>query len=127
MATASGGTAAPVTEPPPRGARLTDANGAPASPVVPAPRSFHGVEKRLFTEGFAFDFFQAVRLLEKLAPDRKPVGQDPFGEGTRIEDAVNRRKEHGCHAAGQPLPLHDITRVFVVCPVLDDELDLVGR
>jgi type VI secretion system protein ImpH len=34
------------------------------------------VAERLFAEGYAFDFFQAVRLLEKLAPDRRPVGHD---------------------------------------------------
>jgi type VI secretion system protein ImpH len=32
------------------------------------------VAERLFTEGFAFEFFQAVRLLTRLRPDRKPVG-----------------------------------------------------
>jgi type VI secretion system protein ImpH len=30
---------------------------------------------RLFSEGFAFDFFQAVRLLEKVLPERRPVGR----------------------------------------------------
>ena len=32
------------------------------------------VTERLFAEGHAFDFFQAVRLLEKMAPERRPVG-----------------------------------------------------
>jgi type VI secretion system protein ImpH len=32
--------------------------------------------ERLFAEGFAFDFFQAVRLLEKLSPKRRPVGRE---------------------------------------------------
>jgi type VI secretion system protein ImpH len=31
---------------------------------------------RLYAEAYAFDFFQAVRLLEKMAPERRPVGQD---------------------------------------------------
>jgi type VI secretion system protein ImpH len=30
----------------------------------------------LFTEGYAVDFFQAVRLLEKMAPERRPVGHE---------------------------------------------------
>ena len=30
---------------------------------------------RLFAEGYTFDFFQAVRLLEQLAPDRRRVGR----------------------------------------------------
>jgi type VI secretion system protein ImpH len=34
---------------------------------------------RLFNEPYRFDFFQAVRLLERASPDRIPVGQDgPF-------------------------------------------------
>jgi type VI secretion system protein ImpH len=33
------------------------------------------VAARLFTDGPAFDFFQAVRLLARLAPDRRPVGR----------------------------------------------------
>src|SRR5262245_38110113 len=35
----------------------------------------NSVERQLFEEAFAFDFFQAVRLLEKLDPHRKPVGR----------------------------------------------------
>ena len=31
---------------------------------------------RLFAEPYRFDFFQAVRLLGRIAPDRVPVGQD---------------------------------------------------
>ena len=58
-----------------------------ARPQAPAPSDpmenrqstiANTVERRLFEEGFAFDFFQAVRLLEKLDPKRKPVGRtDP--------------------------------------------------
>jgi type VI secretion system protein ImpH len=33
------------------------------------------VAERLFAEGFAFDFFQAVRLLQRIDPARKPVGR----------------------------------------------------
>ncbi len=33
------------------------------------------VEERLWEEPFAFDFFQSVRLLERLGKDRKPVGR----------------------------------------------------
>src|SRR5260370_38455763 len=32
--------------------------------------------KRLFADGPSFDFFQAVRLLERLFPERKPVGRE---------------------------------------------------
>lgn len=36
--------------------------------------SEQGVEKRLYDEAFVFDFFQAVRLMQRLAPERAPVG-----------------------------------------------------
>jgi type VI secretion system protein ImpH len=44
------------------------------------------IAERLFAEGYAFDFFQAVRLLEKLAPERRPVGHDatPRSEAARF-------------------------------------------
>lgn len=44
-----------------------------AEPVDPRERS---VEERLFADGPSFSFFQAVRLSEKLSPDRVPVGFD---------------------------------------------------
>jgi len=42
--------------------------------------------ERLFAEGYAFDFFQAVRLLEKMAPERRPVGHEgpPSTEAARF-------------------------------------------
>ena len=39
-------------------------------------RTDPSVEDSLFEEGYAFDFFQAVRVLERLYPDRQPVGHD---------------------------------------------------
>src|SRR5207249_11403479 len=50
------------------------------------PRLWRTVGERLFAEGFAFDFFQAVRLLEKLAPERRAVGHDatPHIEAARF-------------------------------------------
>jgi type VI secretion system protein ImpH len=49
---------------------------------TPAPLSGElSVAERLFEEGYAFDFFQAVRLLERLAPARRPVGRNgPLAE-----------------------------------------------
>ena len=46
---------------------------------------------RLFAEPQAFDFFQAVRLLEELHPDRMPVGEfsDPHDEVLRFETAAS--------------------------------------
>jgi type VI secretion system protein ImpH len=44
------------------------------------------VAERLFEEPYIFDFFQAVRILERLAPDRKPVGRGgpPLSEVVRF-------------------------------------------
>jgi type VI secretion system protein ImpH len=44
------------------------------------------IAERLFAEGYGFDFFQAVRLLEKMAPERGPVGHDspPAAEVARF-------------------------------------------
>jgi len=39
-------------------------------------RTDPSVEELLFAEGFRFEFFQAVRLLEKVFPERGPVGRD---------------------------------------------------
>ena len=59
----------------------------PADPMTktdgPSPPS---VADRLFSEGFAFDFFQAVRLLHALEPGRAPVGRGgpPSAEAVRF-------------------------------------------
>lgn len=39
-----------------------------------APKNPPSIERLLYAEPFAFDFFQAVRLLERLQPDRQPLG-----------------------------------------------------
>ncbi len=52
-----------------------------SAPVAPR------LDETLFAEGYRFDFFQAVRLLEKLAPARRPVGH----QGTVAEEAIRFR------------------------------------
>lgn len=44
------------------------------------------VERLLFEEGYRFDFFQAIRVLERLYPERQPVGHSahPAGEVVRF-------------------------------------------
>ena len=44
------------------------------------------LEDVLFEEGYRFDFFQAVRVLERLYPERQPVGRDanPSREAVRF-------------------------------------------
>lgn len=46
----------------------------------------HSPAGRLFTEGYAFDFFQAVRLLQWMRPDRQSVGRSgpPSAEVVRF-------------------------------------------
>jgi type VI secretion system protein ImpH len=67
MAATRGGTT-PVRPSPPAGAVP---RAGPAGPPPPRP-----LAERLFAEGYAFDFFQAVRLLEALYPGRQLDGPD---------------------------------------------------
>ena len=48
------------------------------------------IDQQLFDEPYRFEFFQAVRLLEKLMPDAKPVGRDalPADEMIRFRSRV---------------------------------------
>ncbi len=80
MASASGRTTVAVTD---------DVKTAPqaASRAATQPARAYPVGStaaRLFAEPYAFDFFQAVRLLQQLQPDRKPVGQ---GSSVEVEAA----------------------------------------
>jgi type VI secretion system protein ImpH len=49
------------------------------------------LEEILFEEGYRFEFFQAVRVLERLYPDRQPVGRDanPSREVVRFHSHVS--------------------------------------
>jgi type VI secretion system protein ImpH len=85
MATAGSGTSASVNQ----GAGVPfvndSANEAIVPPALAKPPRYEDpaspgmrvatVEEHLFEEGFRFDFFQAVRLLEKLYPKRCPIGR----------------------------------------------------
>lgn len=53
-------------------------------------RKSRPVAEALFTEGHLFEFHQAVRLLEILFPDRRPVGDgtDPASEVVRFKSRV---------------------------------------
>jgi type VI secretion system protein ImpH len=72
MASASGRTTVTVNDP---GTVKTAGPSAPRS-APPSASAYppNSVAARLFAEPYAFDFFQAVRLLQMLQPDRKPVG-----------------------------------------------------
>jgi len=65
-------------------------DAVPARPLLEgvgdAAREAQTVEGRLFTEGYAFEFFQAVRLLHQLNPSTRLVGRDapPSEEAVRF-------------------------------------------
>jgi hypothetical protein len=96
MATPSGRATTPLTGAPDAKPASPRAPGTPqdkappvkaaqaAEPTEPQPPT---VESRLFSEGYAFDFFQAVRLLEKRNADAEAVGRD----GPVYEEAVRFR------------------------------------
>jgi type VI secretion system protein ImpH len=73
----------------------------------------------LFHEAFAFDFFQSVRVLEKLAPDRRPVGRDgpPQSEVVRFRahNSLSFPPSAVCHVdpSAGPLPLPAMTVTFM--------------
>jgi type VI secretion system protein ImpH len=75
--------------------------------------------ERLCEEGFAFDFFQAVRLLEKLAPERRPVGlEGPPGQEVarfRAQIALNfpASEIHQIDPPGPQGPAHTLTVNFM--------------
>jgi type VI secretion system protein ImpH len=54
-------------------------------------RTDPSLEQLLFEQGYRFDFFQAVRLLERLYPERLPVGRNavPSKEAARIRSLVS--------------------------------------
>ncbi len=106
MTAARRGAAAPVTPP--------LENASPAG-QPPAPQGT--VEERLFAEPFAFDFFQAVRLLEKLRPEAQALGRGgpPDAEVVRLRafpsldfpaSAIQRLQRPG---EAPPLPVMDVT------------------
>jgi type VI secretion system protein ImpH len=67
------------------------------------------VEGRLFVEGFAFDFFQAVRILQKLDPERRPVGRGgpPHAEAVRFRTHNSLSfPASAIHEIAEPTPAH---------------------
>jgi type VI secretion system protein ImpH len=74
------------------------ANAPPATAVPPAapksapgPRRERTVEEHLFAEPYAYDFFEAVRLLEIIDPERLPIGRGgpPNAEAVRFRAHVS--------------------------------------
>ena len=55
------------------------------------------------------------------------VGEHPFRQRLRIEDAVHRRQQDGGDARREAVTPDDVARELVVGAILDDELHLVVR
>lgn len=68
----------------------TSAPGLSAPNISAASVSDRTLEGWLYQEGYVFDFFQAVRVLEKLEPERSLVGgaNDPAAEIVRFRSRV---------------------------------------
>lgn len=58
----------------------------PGAPLAPDPKEMTEIEQLLRSEPSSFEFFQAVRLLDMLFPDRQPVGgfANPRQESVRF-------------------------------------------
>lgn len=82
MASPIGGPPAPVNpekaasaQPGQGAAQAQAAPAAAPEPEAPKAKTERTVETILFSEPFSFDFFQAIRVLEKLDPNRKSLGR----------------------------------------------------
>jgi len=91
---ASGGTSADAVS-------LTEATAA-SPPAADPIAAATGVYARLFEEGYRFDFYQALRLLEAYFEEAPPVG-----ETTRVANERIRLRPHD----GQGFPATDVRRV----------------
>jgi type VI secretion system protein ImpH len=69
------------------------------------------LEQRLFAEPFRFQFFQAVRLLERLFPERLPVGRvSEEGQVVAPSSEVVRFRTHAT-LRFPPSQVHDLKRI----------------
>ncbi len=67
------------------------ARGDPEALVAPRGGAVRPLRTQLLSEGHRFEFFQAVRLLERLEPEREPVGREgpPSSEVARFRVRVS--------------------------------------
>jgi type VI secretion system protein ImpH len=71
-------------------------------------RADNPLVKLFFDEAYGFDFFQAVRILERLHPERRPVGRDsdPLREVVRFRTRVSldfpASQIHGINLGADP-------------------------
>jgi type VI secretion system protein ImpH len=69
------------------------------------------LEQRLFREPQLFDFFQAVRILERLEPERRPVGHDATPEAEVVRFCAELSLNFPAST------IHDLQREGVLAPV----------
>lgn len=74
---------------------------------TPRRRTDPPLDQELFEEPYRFDFFQAVRLLERIFPDRRPVGQD----GETAKEVIRFRTHQTL--SFPPSEINDISRDHV--------------
>jgi len=86
-------------------AESRDASTALTVPIANAESAFNNLRKMLEEEPFRVHFFQAVRMLQKMESERKPVGYfvTPQGETIRFSARTS--------LAFPPSELHDLTRM----------------
>ena len=60
--------------------------------ATPGRRADPPLEQELFEEPYRFDFFQAVRLLERLAPGRAPVGRGLIQRACQLRCSAPAKK-----------------------------------
>lgn len=75
--------------------------------ATPRRRTDPPLDQELFDEPYRFDFFQAVRLLERIYPDRRPVGQD----GDTAKEVIRFRTHQTL--SFPPAEINDISRDHV--------------
>ena len=73
---------------------------------TPGRRTDPSVAEQLLEEGYRFDFFQAVRLLERVYPNRRAVGR----EGPPGQETVRFRAH--LSLSFPPSPIYSIHRHF---------------
>ena len=73
--------------------------------AAPGRRTDPSLEEALFDRGYEFEFFQAVRLLARMFPGRKPVG----GTAKPAEEFVRLRRAR-LSMAFPASAVHDIER-----------------
>jgi type VI secretion system protein ImpH len=84
---------------------------APRPTARPTPLHRHSLARRLFEESYHFDFFQAVRLLQRMEPGRVQVGRGgpPQAEAVRFRARIS--------LSFPPSAIYDLSRPTTSLPI----------